>query len=207
MRLLTLLIILTISCSLDKKPKYFKGELIYKQTYKSDKINTDSLMANSPNGSYYIVNERFYKGLTYGNDSAMFILDGTTGQSLYKTKKDNGFSCFDNTIKNLEPGTIKHIDNIETVNGFKCKSFEVTSYGSKSIYYYSIDHKVNPTVYSKHDKWNWKQLMEAADGGVTIKSIHFTDDYDLIIELKSLKEYNVRDKEFKIKDSKIVRGC
>ncbi|MGC4021833.1 MAG: hypothetical protein QM734_07900 [Cyclobacteriaceae bacterium] len=207
MRLLTLLILLTISCSFDKHVKYFEGELVLQQSYKSDKLNTDSLAATTSNGSYYLINQRYYKGLTYAADSALFILDGKTGKSLYKTKNDKGFSCFDNTMKNIEPGTIKHNGNIETINGFKCKSFEVTSYGRRSIYYYSIDYKINPIVYSMHNKWDWKHLMEQADGGVTVKSIHLGNDYDVIIELKSLKEFRVNDKEFKIKDKEIVSGC
>jgi len=207
MRLLSLLFILTISCSLDKNVKYFEGELIYTQTYKSDKLNTDTLAANSPNGSYYLINQRYYKGLTYGKDSSLFILDGSTAKGFSKDKGDKQFSCFDNIESNMEPGTIQHFDKIETINGFKCKSFEVTSYGRKSLYYYSIDYKVNPTVYSKHNKWNWKQLMEAADGGVTIRSIHLNDDYELTIELKSLKEFRVDEKEFKVKDTEVVSGC
>jgi len=207
MRLLTLLTILIVSSSFNKKLKYFSGKLIYKQTYKSDKVSADSLMANSPNGSFYLLNDRYYKGLTYGKDSALFILDGTTGRSLYKTKKDDGFTCVDNTTNNMKPGTIKHLDNVETINGFKCKSFEVTLNGRRSVYYYSIEYKMNPTVYSKHNKWNWKQLMEAAEGGITIKSVHSTDSYDLIIELDSLNEYNLDNKEFKIKETEIVKGC
>ena len=207
MRLLTLLFTLTIFCYCSKKEKYFEGQLIYKQTYKSDKVNTDSLRMNSTNGSNYLLNNRYYKGLSYGKDSALFILDGLTGKGLYKTKNEKGFSCFDNKIKNIEPWTINHIDRIEIINGFKCKSFEVTGYGIKSIYYYSIDYRVNPTVYSEHNKWNWRQLMEASDGGVTIKSINFGLDYESIIELQSLKEYKVDDKEFKIADTEIVSGC
>jgi len=49
--------------------------------------------------------------------------------------------------------------------------------------------------------------MEAAEGGVTIRSVHFSDDYDLTIELKSLKEFKVANKNFKIKATEVVKGC
>jgi len=207
MRLLTLIIISTLSCSFDKTTNFFEGQLIYKQSYKSDKLNTDSLLSNSANGSIYLINQRYYKGLTYSKDSAIYILDGTTGKSLHKTRRNKGFSCFDNTINNTEPATIIRSEKIEIINGFRCKSLDVTSIGGRSIYYYSIDHKLNPTVYSKHPKWNWKQLMEQANGGVTIKSIHFTDMYELIIELKSLKEFKIDNKEFEVKEADIEWGC
>ncbi|MDB5256778.1 MAG: hypothetical protein JWM14_1473 [Chitinophagaceae bacterium] len=207
MRLLTLLLLVLITCSLQKKKEYFEGELIFNQTYTSEKLNVDSLMATSPNGAYYLINQRYYKGLAYTDDSAQFVLDGAAGRNFTKTKNDKGFTCEDVTMLNMDAPLIHRNDKIEVVNGFRCKSFEATVYGRKSVYYYSLDYQFNPMIYSNYQKWNWKQLMEASEGGITIKSIHYSNDYNLIIEIKSLKSFKIDDKAFKLNNKDILSGC
>ncbi|WP_405377756.1 hypothetical protein [Nonlabens sp. Asnod3-A02] len=207
MKTVTIIGIIVFLFITNRSDKYFEGRITYKQTYTSEKINTDSLANVSPNGNVYEINHRYYRGLTYAKDSAEFILDGQIGRSLYKTRNQLIFTCYDHTQANSKIGAVTQNDSIEIINGFRCKSFEITSNGRKSIYYYSLDYKMHPTIYSKYAEWNWKDEMELANGGITIKSIHQNDMYNLIIEIESIEEIPFKDNYFYVENEKKEDGC
>ena len=203
MKIISIIGIITLIFISNSNKNYFEGKITYKQSYTSDRLDADSLANVSANGNLYEINHNYYRGLTYAKDSAQFILDGRLGKSLYKTKNQSRFTCYDHTQVSSQIGTIKKNDSIKIINGFRCKSFKIISKGRTTTYFYSLDYKMHPNIYSKYLEWNWKEKMELSNGGITIKSIHQNELYKLTIEIEKIEEIPYKDNYFYVANEKI----
>ncbi|GAK91793.1 hypothetical protein JCM19297_285 [Nonlabens ulvanivorans] len=167
MKIISIIGIFTLIFLSSNNKNYFEGRVTYKQSYTSDRLDADSLANVSANGNLYEINHNYYRGLTYSADSAQFILDGRLGKSLYKTKNQSSFTCYDHTQVNSKIGTIKKNDSIKIINGFRCKSFQIISNGRTATYFYSLDYKMHPQYIFKI----LRMELERTNG--TIKRWHY----------------------------------
>lgn len=117
----------------------------------SSELNIDSLKNKRSKVSIYLFNNKFYKGITFSDDTLIFDYNSQVNKCLYTSTKNKQRYCLDysNNVGG-EPNEIKIIKLDTLINGYRCNLL-IMKYEKYTIkFYYTESLKINPEIFKNH---------------------------------------------------------
>lgn len=178
------------------EPTFFTGKISLKTRY-YDSLGIEvaaKLIGRDAEMHYYVAGGN-YKSLN--QDSVLTQLyNSATNQ--YYFNNQNQFQVVDATYRYPVMGKVTEPEGTETIQGRACKKVTIQSESETTTYYYSDEVRVDRSLYTKHNFWNWNLLMEASGGGVPLKYVIEFPAMTVVMEAYEIEELDLTADDFNI---------
>lgn len=182
------------SCA--SEPTFFNGKIsLETRYYDSLGIEVDAKLIGRDSEMHYYVAGGNYKSLN--QDSILTQLYNSATNQYYFANQ-NQFQMVDATYKHPVMGKVTEPEGTETVLGKACKKVTIQSESETTTYYYSDELRVDKSLYTKHNFWNWNLFMEASGGGVPLKYVIEFPAMTVVMEAYEIEELDLTADDFNI---------
>ncbi|HYG40569.1 MAG TPA: hypothetical protein VD908_18200 [Cytophagales bacterium] len=116
--------------------------------------------------SHYYINKNGYKTI---NEKDELVQIYSTKDNVYHFNYENGWQQLPATFEFPKLIKIEHLPGEEEILGYTCGKLRLISSVGETIYWYSLDLKVDQDNYSQHLFGNWSEYLKATNGGIALK--------------------------------------
>ncbi|MBK8494217.1 MAG: hypothetical protein IPL50_03725 [Chitinophagaceae bacterium] len=170
--ILFILLLHLTGCTGNEEEKYFAGEIVYRYTYESNLLNTDSLAKERPVKGIFKYDLVNYQSQFQGKDTFTYYYSGNLNKTLSQAGSSLNYECEDYGMGTDSVVSWKIYPTGEKVLGQVCDILELQKKTSFVKYYVSKEERIAPVTYQRHKAYNWDVYGEKAKGGLILKMEH-----------------------------------
>jgi len=203
--ILFFLLLILAGCKSNEEEKYFLGEIVYRYTYESNMLNTDSLAKERPVKGIFRYDLVNYQSQFLGKDTFTYYYSGNLNKALSQAGSSDHYECEDYGLVTDSVISWKIYPTGEKVLGHDCDILELQKKNSLVLYYVSRTEKVAPATYQKHKAYNWDVYGDKAKGGLILKLEHRFKIFtmkgiatNLVKQVKNFKAFEMDEKNFAV---------
>jgi len=159
---------------------YFTGTIDYKYSYRSDKLDVDSLTEARPRTGRMCFGGACYESKFFGRDTSRHYYDGRTNMAFDLDGNNTVIGCEDYGINRDSVLSYEKYASAEKIQEFACEVLEFQGMYALNRYYVTKALILDPRCYQDHAAYNWAFYTEQTNGGLILRVEHEFPDFTMI---------------------------
>lgn len=160
---------------------WFSGSIEYENEYQT--LAGDPLYYAVKPKNWFYVQDNNYK--LYDRNKQLSELYLGDKNELYTFSKGNA-TLVAATTQPPAPAALTCLPTTATILGYPCQMLRLVRGNVSTLIFYSSALRLNVAAFSKCPSWGWRQLLQATDGALPLRTITVDAEHDLTATVEAI---------------------